>query len=107
MLRVKVKTRAVWELLARKNMTQNELGRRAEVSSGHLSQLINGERFPSPAVRQRLMNALAPVDFDDIFEIKEESDGRGNGANEPRTEGASRGRAADSGAADRTGVRQG
>ena len=82
MLRVRVRTRSLWELLARMNITQNELGRRAGIGSGHLSQLINGGRFPSPALRQRLMDALGPVDFDAIFEIEEVPGGRGNGVHE-------------------------
>lgn len=80
MLRVRVKNRTVWEMLARRNLTQNELGRRAGVSSGHLSQIMNGGRFPSPAIRQRLMEILGPVDFDDIFEIEEVPDVTEDGA---------------------------
>jgi transcriptional regulator with XRE-family HTH domain len=67
-------------MLARRNLTQNELGRRAGVSSGHLSQIMNGGRFPSPAIRQRLMEILGPVDFDDIFEIEEVPDVTEDGA---------------------------
>ena len=57
----------VWELLNRLNMSQNQLARRCGVSSGYLSQLITGTRFPSPAVRRRLMEALDVERFDDLF----------------------------------------
>ena len=72
MLRVKVKTRAIWRLLVRRNMTQNDLARKAGISSGHLSMMVNGERHPSAYVRRKMLEALAPVEFDEIFEIEEE-----------------------------------
>ena len=105
MLRVRVKTRAVWEMLLRRNMTQNDLAKQAKLSSGHLSQLINGERFPSPAVRRKLMEALDQVDFDDIFEIEEVPGGTGNGLQQAGPGDAGE-RAEDPGAAYRTGIPQ-
>ena len=80
MLRARVKTIAIWEILLRRNMTQNDLARQAKITSGHLSQLLKGDRSPTPGVRKKLMDALDPVEFDDIFEIQEVPDGRGNGA---------------------------
>ena len=79
MLRVRVKTKAVWEILLRRNMTQNELAKLVEVSSGHLSQLVNGERGPSAPVRRKMLAALSPAKFDDIFEIEEVARGNRNG----------------------------
>ncbi len=75
MLRVRVKTQVVWEILLRKNMSQNDLGKAAGISSGHISQLINGARCPTPTVRRKLLDALAPADFDTIFAIEEGPDG--------------------------------
>ena len=72
--RVRLKAEAVWELLNRLNMTQNELARRIERSSGYLSQLVNGERFPSAKTRRRLMQALGVSDFDVLF-VMERVDG--------------------------------
>ena len=57
----------VWELLNRRNMSQNQLARQCGVSSGYLSQMISGTRFPSPAVRRGLMEALDVERFDDLF----------------------------------------
>ena len=65
--RVRLKAEAVWELLNRLNLSQNELARRIGRSSGYLSQLINGERCPSPETRRRLMQALGVSDFDSLF----------------------------------------
>ncbi len=68
--RVRLKAEAVWELLNRLNLTQNELARRIGRSSGYLSQLINGERCPSPETRRRLMEALGVSDFDVLFVLE-------------------------------------
>ena len=65
--RIKLKPAPVWELIGRRNMSQNELARRAEISSGYLSQLISGRKCPSPEVRQRLQAALEVERFEDIF----------------------------------------
>ena len=65
--RVRLKAEVVWELLNRLNLTQNELARRIGRSSGFMSQLINGERFPSGETRQRLMDVLGVTDFDVLF----------------------------------------
>ena len=44
--RVKLNPHAVWELLNRLNMTQNELATRVGTSSGYLSQMMSGTRCP-------------------------------------------------------------
>ena len=58
----------VRRLLARLNLTQNELARHCGVSSGYLSQLLSGVRCPGPAVRRRLLDALPGATFDQLFE---------------------------------------
>ena len=65
--RVRLRTEMVWELLNRLNMSQNELARRAGIRSGYMSQLMSGQRFASPGVRQRLMDVLGVNEFDDLF----------------------------------------
>ena len=64
---------AVWAMLHRLNMTKNELASRCGLSTGYLSQLLNGKRNPSPATRQRLQEVLG-AEFDELF-IVEEADG--------------------------------
>lgn len=64
---VRLNTRKVWELLNRRNMSQNDLAARSGTSSGYLSQLISGTRRPSPSLRRRLMEALDVNRFDDLF----------------------------------------
>ena len=68
--RVKLKPEPLWERINRRNMTQNELARRAEISSGYLSQLINGRKSPSAGVRQRLQAALEVERFEDLFVLE-------------------------------------
>ena len=64
---VKVNPRAVWDQLARLNMSQNDMARRIGISSGHLSRLISGSRNPSPRMRSRLQEALDCPEFDKLF----------------------------------------
>ncbi len=65
--RVKLNPHKVWEILDRRNMTQNELARMLDTSSSYLSQLMSGHRCPSAAFRKKLMDALSVTDFDDLF----------------------------------------
>lgn len=52
----------------RRNLSQNELARRCDLTSRYLSQLLNGLRCPGPAVRRRLLENLPGMQFDDLFE---------------------------------------
>lgn len=54
--------------VARLNLSQNELARRCRVTSGYMSQLLSGKRNPGPVVRQRLLDHLPGLGFDDVFE---------------------------------------
>lgn len=65
--RARLNADALWKQLTWHNMTQNELARRAGISSGYLSQLISGTRFPSAEVRARLQKELGVTRFEDLF----------------------------------------
>ena len=67
--KVMLRAEAVWDRLNRLNMTQNDLAHLLDISSGHLSRLINGRRCPSPSMRRRLMESLECSDFDDLFVV--------------------------------------
>jgi len=67
MLKAKLKAPVVRRFLARKNRSQNWLARKMEISSGYLSQMLNGTRNPSPRVRERIMDVFEAHDFDDLF----------------------------------------
>ena len=70
-MKVKVLLRAgvVKERLIRKCRSQNWLAIRLGVSSGYISQLMDGCRNPSPALRQRFLDAFPECEFDDLFQI--------------------------------------
>ena len=53
-----VDRQAVFERLNAHGISQNEAARRAGISSGHLSQIVNGQRDPSPGVLKRLHGVL-------------------------------------------------
>ncbi len=58
---------AARKAVARSNLSQNEFARRCGVTSGYMSQLLSGKRNPGPLIRQRLLDALPGLDFDDVF----------------------------------------
>ena len=60
----------VWEFLYRLDISQNQRARRAGISPGHLSLLMNGKRSPAPKVRRQLMRALGVDDFHRLFIIE-------------------------------------
>lgn len=73
-MRVRVQPEALWLILARYNMSQNELARELGVSSGYMSQLVCGSRSPSPRLRRRILEHLKPMTFDDLFVIESDGD---------------------------------
>ncbi len=70
MVKVKLNSKAVRQVLARKNKSQNWLAKRLEISSGFMAQLLAGERCPSPNVRERIQAAFNDLRFEDLFTIK-------------------------------------
>ena len=53
-----VDPRALWERMDAHNLSQNETARLAGISSGHLSQIMNGQRNPSGEVLAKLHGVL-------------------------------------------------
>lgn len=70
-IKVYLRNKEIKKILIRKNKSQNWLAHRLEVSSGYMSQLMDGSRNPSPKLRERIMNNLPEHKFDKLFEIKE------------------------------------
>jgi len=77
-IRVRMNQAAVLRAIARRNMSQNMLAIRAGISSGYISQIMCGTRYPSPKVREKLQSVLMPLTFDDIFIIEESNNGSKN-----------------------------
>ena len=71
--RVLVRSLAVWAFMDRRNLTQNQLAVLLGLTSGYLSQVINGVKSPSAALRQRMQDVLG-AEFDDLFEMVEVRD---------------------------------
>ena len=53
-----VDRQVIWERMDALDVSQNEVARRAGISSGHLSQIMNGQRSPSAVVLRKLHGAL-------------------------------------------------
>ena len=53
-----VDRQTMWERMNAHDISQNEVARRASISSGHLSQIMSGQRSPSPGVLKRLHGVL-------------------------------------------------
>lgn len=69
-VRVRVRASGVWNHMAQQNLSQNDLGRQLGITSGYLSQLINGVRFPSPELRRLLLDALPATKFEELFIVE-------------------------------------
>ena len=69
MIKVRVNQDAVQIAMAKRNMSQNMLAIRAGISSGYISQLMCGTRYPSPRVRQKILDVLG-LDFDEVLIIE-------------------------------------
>jgi transcriptional regulator with XRE-family HTH domain len=71
-IKVNIRPKALLLILARRNMSQNSLGRGADLQSGHVSQLISGKRNVSPSTRKKILSALEGIEFDEIFAVREQ-----------------------------------
>lgn len=68
-VRVHLKSEAVWAVLNRRGWSQSEMARAVGVSPTYLSRLLREGRAPSPRLRERLLEFLQPLAFDDLFEM--------------------------------------
>jgi transcriptional regulator with XRE-family HTH domain len=66
---VRLKATRVRRILARKNLSQNSFANHIGTTSGYISQLLNGVRNPSPEMRLKILGALPPHRFDDLFTL--------------------------------------
>jgi transcriptional regulator with XRE-family HTH domain len=76
--KVKLKANVLKEFLARRNLTQNGFALRVGTTSGHLSQILSGQRIPRPGTRERILNEVQKLQrfrkeeeyqFDDLFSL--------------------------------------
>ena len=62
------------EHILRRNLSTNSFARKADLTGGHLSQLLAGKRQPAANTREKLLKATetersSGLEFDDLFEI--------------------------------------
>ncbi len=69
--RVLLDSRAVWNHLTRRNISQNELARLAGLSPSYLSELMAGTKSPQAATRRKLLAAMDGLTFDDLFIVED------------------------------------
>jgi len=69
MLKVKLKASAIRRYLAKKSKSQNWFARHIGISSGYLSQMLNGTRDPSPRMRRKILDILSGYEFDELFTL--------------------------------------
>ncbi len=74
-MKVKLNRSAIKTVLVKRNISQNMLATGMGISSGYFSQMVCGTRYPSAKVRQRILDALVPMTFDDLFVIQDGQDG--------------------------------
>jgi len=68
-MRAKLKSKKIQTYLMRRNISQNNFAYRIGTTSGYMSQLMSGHRYPSPKLRQKMMEFLGVDNFNDIFSI--------------------------------------
>lgn len=70
-MKATLKGEKIREILIRKCKSQNWLAQRLEVTSGYMAQMLNGDRNPSPEMRQKLLDYFKDeYSFDDLFLIE-------------------------------------
>jgi transcriptional regulator with XRE-family HTH domain len=70
MLKTKVKAMAVYDYMARSNLSQKELARKLGISQCYASLLVCGARCPSPRLRRRMLETLSPLTFEELFRVE-------------------------------------
>jgi transcriptional regulator with XRE-family HTH domain len=69
-LKAKLRSDVVRKILFERNQPLKWLTMKLGTSSGYMSQMMNGSRFPSPQMRQKLMDVLKVSQFNELFRIK-------------------------------------
>lgn len=69
-MKVKLNHSAIKIVLLHRDVSQNALAKSIGISSAYFSQIGRGVRYPSAEVQRRILDALAPMTFDEIFVIE-------------------------------------
>jgi len=79
MIKIMLNREFVGKVLTRRNISQNGLARRLRISSGYMSQIMNGSRYISAKMRRRIFRYFRRYEFNDLFIIID--DDKGNDEN--------------------------
>lgn len=74
-MKVKLRSTTIDAHLARRNKSKSWLALKIGISSGYLSQLMDGTRNPSPKVREQIQRTLPDLSFDDLFTLSIKQEG--------------------------------
>lgn len=89
-MKVKLKHKRLASEIARSGLTQNRWAIRLGISSGQLSELVNGKRpYPPPATREKLLAGLK-LCFRDLFELEGPQHQQPSPEHSPKTESSAR-----------------
>jgi transcriptional regulator with XRE-family HTH domain len=66
-MRVTLRSRNLDRILGRRNWSRRRFAQLVGISPAFASQLLNGDRCPSPVVRTRILNVLPECRFEDVF----------------------------------------
>jgi transcriptional regulator with XRE-family HTH domain len=73
MVRTRINGMAVYDFMARNNLSQKEWAERVGISQCYASQLVCGTRCPSPRLRRRLLQVMTPLEFGQLFAVDKEA----------------------------------
>lgn len=70
-MRIRLRTEVLAQHLAASSLSQNRWATRMGISTGHLSELVNGKKlYPSASTRNKLLKGTG-LSFDDLFEMEQ------------------------------------
>ncbi len=70
MVKVQLRGRAIRKMLAQRNRQQKWLAAELGITSGYMAQLLNGDRGPSPELRQKIQMCFEGKSFHELFSIQ-------------------------------------
>lgn len=73
MVRTRINGMAVYDFMARNNLSQREWAERVGISQCYASQLVCGTRCPSPRLRRRMLLVMNPLEFGELFALEKEA----------------------------------
>jgi len=68
--KVSVNDMALYDFMTQNNLSQKDLAQRLDISESYISQLLCRTRHPSPKLRRRMLEALAPLTFQELFTVE-------------------------------------